>query len=111
MSEQLTIVGRQIDIKQLTMRQIKDIVGALKKQDAGTDVHIVDTLFDNDVPAVAVAAATGLSLAELEGEINQQDMHDLIEKVRAANPFFVGRMERLISSVIPKNPSSVASAS
>lgn len=111
MGEQITLAGRKIEVKQLTMRQIKDVVAVLKKSQAGEEVHVVDALFDNDVPAIAVSEATGLSMAELEGEISQQEMHDLIEKVRAVNPFFVGMMERVIASGTRKSPSSTESVS
>ena len=96
MGEHVTICGRDIEVRSLTMRQIREAVAKLKSGDVLLDgePHIIDLLYDDSVPAVAVSLATGLSLAELAGDIDQVAMRDLLDKVRAANPFFVGMMER-----------------
>lgn len=111
MSEQITIAGRQVEVKGLTMKQIKDVLASLKDRSKQQEAHVIDAVFDDDVPAVAVSMATGLSLAELEGDIGQQDMRDLLDKVKAVNPFFVGMMTRLISRATQNAPSSTESAS
>lgn len=112
MSEQIKIAGRQITCKGLTMAQIRKVMDELQEMSKGNEkAHIVDLIYNDDVPALAIAASTGLSMEELAGEIGQQDMHDLIDKVRSVNPFFVGAMERLISPVIPSSPSPMESVS
>ena len=111
MSEQITIGGRQITVRPLTMRQIRDVLDALKDDGKGEKrAHIIDVVFNDEVPAVAVSSATGLSLAELEGEFGQQEIRELLDKVRAVNPFFVGMMERLVSQVTLSAPSPIQSA-
>jgi hypothetical protein len=72
---------------------------------------VVDAVFDDDLPAVAVAASSGLSLDELAGDIGQQEMRGLIDKVKAVNPFFVGMMARIIARSIQNAPLSTESVS
>lgn len=111
MSEQITVSGRQVEVKGLTMKQIKEVMANLKGQNEKQEAHVIDAVFDDDVPAFAVSLATGLSLAELEGDIGQQDMRDLLDKVKAVNPFFVGMMTRLISLGTQNAPLSTESVS
>lgn len=109
MNETINIGGRSVAVKQLTMRQIREVLANLKERDGGP--HVLDMVFDDDVPAVAVSEATGLSLAELEGDFTQQEMRDLIDQVRAKNPFFVGMMERLCQAGMTQSaPSPTQSA-
>ena len=143
MSEMIKLGGRTVSVHALTMKEIRDVLAALRdvpsggsendllvKQVAaaiGVDLtllqikdiyrvvgehakspHVLDMVFDDDIPAVAVSAASGLSLAELEGDFTQQEIRDLLDKVRAINPFFVGMMERLCrAGMTPSAPSPV----
>jgi len=96
----VTVSGRKVTVKTLTVAEMREIVEEIR--DAGKsdksvlDLHIVDLIFNDDVPTAAVAKASGLTLEELAGPIAPQEIKDLIDKVRAANPFFVGMMERLV---------------
>ena len=107
-TESLTIAGRPVTVRQLTMRQIRNVMAHLKKKEA--EPHIVDVVFNDSVPAIALAEASGLSLEELAGDFDQQDIADLLAKVKAINPFFVGMTERIIQGT-PSGPSSRASVS
>ncbi len=95
MSESINMAGREIEIKQLNMRQVREFIAGM---DPETEPHIVDILFNDPVPAKAVSLATGLSLDELAGDFSQEEMRELLDKVKAVNPSFVGMMERIIKA-------------
>lgn len=109
MNETIKLGGRTVAVHSLTMREIREVLVALREK--GKEPHVLDMVFDDDIPAVAISAASGLSLGELEGDFSQQEIHDLIEKIRAVNPFFVGMMERLCRAGMTQSaPSPVLSA-
>lgn len=108
MGEQITLAGRQVEVKQLTMRQIKNVMAVVKKQD--NEVHVIDAVYNDPVPAVALAEGTGLSLEELSGDFNQEEVNNLLSKFKSINPFFVGMTERLVLGT-RSEPSSKGSAS
>lgn len=94
----MKFAGRDIDVKVLTVAQIKEVMEELDElKKPGAMFDIVDLLMDDEIPAVAVSKATGLSLAELGGEVVPQELSELFQEVRAKNPFYLGMMERLIS--------------
>lgn len=106
MSETIKLGGRAVSVHALTMKEIREVLVALREK--SKEPHVIDMVFDDDVPAVAISAASGLSLSELEGEFTQQEIRDLLDKVRALNPFFVGMMERLCrAGMTPSAPSPV----
>ena len=96
MSESIKIAGRDITVKQLKMNQIREFVSSFG--DDRAKPHILDILFDDPVPAKAVSLATGLSMEELAGDLRQDEMRQLLDKVKAVNPSFVGMMERIIKA-------------
>ena len=100
MSEQIKMAGRDIKVSQMNMAQIREVVAAMEKDSADkeTKPHILDLVFDDDVPARAVSVATGLSMDELGGKFSQDECRKLLDLVKAANPFYVGMMERFIKA-------------
>lgn len=100
MSDSIRIAGRDITPKPLDMAQVREFLDAMEKEakDENSVPHIVDVLFNDEVPAKAVSISTGLSMDELGGKISQEDMRALLDKVRAVNPTFVGMMERFIKA-------------
>lgn len=102
MSTSTKFSGREIEVRTLTVRDVKELLDEIKNEGRESksvlDLHVLDLLFDDDVPARAIAKSTGLSLEELSGNITPEEVHGLIDKVRAENPFFVGMMERLVSA-------------
>jgi len=100
MSDPVKIASRDISVKQLTMAEIRKFVAAMQAEAEKEDnkAHVLDMLFDDPVPAAAVSIATGLSMDELGGSFSQDEMRELLDKVKAVNPFFVGMMERLIEA-------------
>jgi len=100
MNEKITIGGREITVRQMTMADVRRFVAEMQQQADGQEPepHVIDMLFDDPVPASAVSVATGLSLDELAGDFTQSEMRELLDAVKAANPFFVGMMERLVEA-------------
>lgn len=98
----VTFSGRNLTIKTLNMAEMREVVDEIKgkgnEKTSVLDLNITDLAFNDDVPASAVAKASGLTLSDLEGPVDPQEVKDLIDKVRAANPFFVGMMERLVGA-------------
>lgn len=99
---EIELSGRKITAKTLTVQQVRELLDAIQQQAAEKktllQLDVVDLLFDDDVPAIAVAKSSGLSLKELAGPHDPQQVKELIDEVRAANPFFVGMMERLVGA-------------
>lgn len=139
MSETIKISGREVTVRQLTMRQVREYIAYMAERnelrlawleyrrkveavETGTRVpeepsvepeveyrvHTVDMLFDDDIPAKVVSLSSGLSLEELDGDYTQQNIRELIDKVRAVNPFLVGMMERLSGVGHPPNGPSLS---
>lgn len=104
----MKFAGRDIEVKTLTVADVKTILDHFEQmRKNGHGLSVVDMLMDDEVPAVAVTKASGLTMAELEGAVNPQDLRELFDAVRAANPFFLGMMERLIQggrSALEKEP-------
>ena len=92
--------GREVAVKTLSVSDVKDLLDEIRSDASGEQKppHILDLLFDDDIPAAAVSKATGLSLTELAGNVKPQEARDLIDAVRAQNPFFLGMMERLVGA-------------
>ena len=78
--------------KELTVRQVREIIDTLEKQE---NVHTVDMLFSDEIPALAVSMSTGKSLEELQGDITPSELAAIIEEVKEAKPFFVKMIQRL----------------
>lgn len=98
MTESITVCGREITPKQLTMSDVHEFLQRMEQDAADKKPpHVVDIVFNDQVPAVAVSMSTGLSLDELAGKIPQDTMRALLDKVKAVNPFFVGMMERIVA--------------
>lgn len=95
MSENVDFCGRTITVKTLTVRQIKYLIDEFQENDGRVDA--IDLLFNDDVPSLAICMATGLSMDELMADVPPRVVKDLIDAVRAENPFFVGMMERLVA--------------
>ncbi|SHO52841.1 hypothetical protein [Desulfopila aestuarii] len=94
--------GRDITVKTLTVSDVRELMEQIgkdgEKVKSWFDLDIVDRMFDDEVPVVAVARATGLSVAEVGGNYDPQEVRNLIDEVRAQNPFFVAMMERVVSA-------------
>ena len=103
--EKVNFSGRDVTVKALNMSEIKEVLNRLLKkseteseQSASIfDLHIVDLLFNDEIPAFALSMATGLSLEELSGKVPPEAIRELLDKTRAMNPFLVGMIERLVS--------------
>ncbi len=134
MTETATLSGREIEVKQLTIKGVRDYITYMRKRDdmrneweqyetarakqeAGTwvpedpleepaeriEMHTIDMLYNDIASAKVVSMATGLSMAELEGDHDPKEMRELIDKVKAANPFLVAMMDRYSSVGNTKN--------
>lgn len=102
MATPVMFCGRNITVKTLTVSDVRELLDEMQK--AGEEKKtileqdVIDLLFDDEVTALAMAKATGLTTKELGGNVPPDDVRKLIDAVRAENPFFVGMMERLITA-------------
>jgi hypothetical protein len=112
MGERMTVAGRDIEIKRLTMADIRDIVGELKQAgQEGSEPHIIDVFFNHDVPVAALRRATGLGDHEF-GSMDPEELFALLEAVKRVNVFFVETMaSRFYSRATQSAPSSTESVS
>lgn len=94
--------GRDITVRTMTVSEVRELMVEIeaqgKKVKSWFDLDIVDRMFDDEVPVIAVAKATGLSVAEVGGKYDPQEVRNLIDEVRAQNPFFVAMMERVVAA-------------
>lgn len=117
----MKLSGREVEPKVLLVSEVKEVLDHIKEQSLSVgsqlDLHVVDLLFDNEFPAVAVAKSTGFTMEELEGPLDPNELDAVIKEARVKNPFFVGMMERLVaagrggSGRTDRQPSSTESAS
>lgn len=110
-AEQVTIGGFDYRVRVLTMQDIRAVVRAMKDlgQD-GAEIHIIDVLFDHEVPTAALKLATGMDDAALDA-LPPAEVQALLDAVARVNSFFVETWERRFASrATPSEPSSAPSA-
>ena len=108
--EQVTINGTDYRVRVLTMQDIRAVVRAMKDLgQEGAEPHVIDVLFDHQVPAAALTLATGLDDAALD-RLPPGDVQELLDAVARVNSFFVETWTRRFSPATPSAPSSAPSA-
>lgn len=91
--KRIKIDERELTVKELTVGQIRNIIEDLENPE---NVHIIDMLFGDEIPALAVSESTEISMKDLEkGKITPSEMEIIIKGVKEVNPFFVKMIERL----------------
>lgn len=88
----ISVGDLEITIRELTVAQIRDLMDAFSKDKTP---HIMDMLFPDSLPAVAISASTGISTKKLEDDFSPSDLHQIVEGVENMNPFFVNMVTRL----------------
>ena len=110
MSNKIKWMEREVEVKTLTVRQVKELADDL----AQLKINVVDLLLDDAVPAVAVEMATGITIEEMSGDIDPVELRKLWDAVRKKNPFFARMMDRLAEAgkqqPVKPEPSSVPPA-
>ena len=110
-SEQVSVGGADYRVRVLTMQDIRAVVRAMKDLgQEGAEMHVIDVLFDHEVPAEALKLATGLDDAALDA-LPPADVQGLLGAVARVNSFFVETwVRRFASRATPSAPSSAPSA-
>lgn len=96
--------------EELTVAQVRRVMDDLENEKS---MHVVDLLFPDGIPALAISLSTGISIEELDGEKKPSEIAAVIEEVKAANPFFVKmlrRLARLGENVLQEKASTKTSA-
>jgi hypothetical protein len=91
-TKRITIDDREITIKELSVAQIKVL---LDNAEAGEDFSVINLLFPDTVPALAIEQSTGISVKTLESSFNPSELKQIIDGVESLNPFFVNMIVRL----------------
>lgn len=94
--KRISVGGRDVAARELTVKEVRQILDAL---DSAGEVSTVDLLFQDRIPARAVALSTGLTLEELEGDFRPSEIDTIITAVGEANPIFARLVERLAGAV------------
>jgi hypothetical protein len=94
--KKVNVGGREVVARELTVREVRGILDDLE---AVKEVSTVDLLFQDRIPARAVALSTGLTLEELEGDFKPSELDAIITAVGEANPIFARLVERLTGAV------------
>lgn len=88
------VSGKAIVVKQLTVEQVDAL---LQGADATRKPTTAELLIDATIPIEAVVKSTGLTIEELNGPVDQDDLRAIWEAVEAVNPFLSPMMERLLA--------------
>ena len=89
----ITINDKEYTCKELTAPQVRDTLDEVEKG----ELQILDLLFPERIPAIAVQKSTGKILVELE-KLPPSDYDQLLKTVEAANPFFAALVTRMITA-------------
>ena len=110
-AEQVYVGGADYRVRVLTMQDIRAVVRAMKDLgQEGAEMHVIDVLFDHEVPAEALKLATGLDDAALDS-LPPADVQALLDEVGRVNSFFVETwVRRFASRATPSEPLSAPSA-
>jgi len=76
-----TFDGKEITVRELTVKQVREVFSILEKEDAS----FLDDLLDQPVPALIIAKATGIPIDELY-EHRPSALAELAKEVAAVNP-------------------------
>lgn len=88
----ITVGDNEITVRELTVDQVTNVMDGLE----GAKTSVFDLLLPDRLPAVAVCAATDLTLPKLKKMV-PSDLVQIWDAVEEVNPFFVGMVERLAS--------------
>ena len=85
-----TFNGKEINIHELSVAQVRRILEQLEKAEVS---NIIDDLLDANVPALAMVESTGIAMEELETH-KPSELNNLAKEVQQANPFLTSMIER-----------------
>lgn len=76
-----TFNGTEITVKELTVKQVRAVFSQIEKEDA----LFLDDILDQEVPALVIAEATGVSIKDMEGH-KPSVLVALAQEVASVNP-------------------------
>jgi len=91
--KKITINNTEYTCKELTAPQVRDILDEVEKG----EMLILDLLFPERIPVVAVQKSTDKNLKELE-LLAPSDYDALLKTVEVVNPFFAALVTRMITA-------------
>ncbi len=77
----ITFNDNEITVKELTVKQVRQVFSRLEKEDA----LFLDDILDQHVPALVIAEATGISVTDMEGH-KPSELVALAQEVASVNP-------------------------
>jgi hypothetical protein len=91
--KKITINDTEYTCMELTAPQVRDVLEEAEKG----DLHILDMLFPEQMPCIAVQKSTGKTLEELE-QLLPSDYDALLKTVEIINPFFAALVVRILKT-------------
>ena len=89
-NKKIPVGDKEITATELSVSQIRNLLDQMEQ----TDFSVIDLLFPDGVPAVAVAESTGIDIKKLE-EYPPSELKIVIEGVENLNPFFANMITKL----------------
>lgn len=90
-TQEIQLNGKTLIPRELTVRQVETVMETLQNE----EIHWLEAEFpDEPIPATAIAESVEVELDELK-DILPSQLPILIQKVKEANPFLVGKVEAL----------------
>lgn len=103
-TKKVCIGDQEYEGRELTVRQVKRVMAEIEH---ASEPSVLDLLFPDGMPAIVVAASTGMTVQDLEEmDITPGDYARLQEAVAEVNPFFatmVGRLMDVGQKVLERN--------
>lgn len=88
----IKIKGTDVVVKELTMAEVDEL---LKTVGQGRAAYPAEVILDPAIPQEAVVLATGLTDADLAGDITPSELHEIWTAVAEVNGFLSKLMGRL----------------
>ena len=91
--KKITINDEEYTCAELTAPQVRDVLEETEKG----EIHILDMLFPEQIPCIAVQKSTCKTLEELE-KLAPSDYDALLKTVEVVNPFFAALVVRILKT-------------
>jgi len=92
-TKSIEIDGKEYVCKELTPKQVQEVLDVVEK----AEVNILDLLFPEAVPCIAVQLSTGKSAKDLE-KLPPSAYEVVLNAVEEVNPFFVALVTRMLKA-------------
>lgn len=92
-SKTIQFNGKETTVNELTVAQVDSLMA-----EQNTSITTVEMLLNPNTPIGVVVASTGISSAELNGEVSPGELQKLWQAVEEMNPFLLQMYGRILAA-------------